>query len=137
MDFKSDPSSGLPIYLQLIEQFKYHISVGSLRAEEQLPSVRKLSTELRINPNTIAKAFNIMETEGIVYTKRGEGTFVSSQAETSSKEGRIDVLRGLVDQVVETAITLKISSEEVCSMIQQGFATRSSAGDAGNHEKEE
>jgi len=127
MNFKIDPSSGLPLYLQLIEQFKYHISVGSLRAEDQLPSVRKLSTELRINPNTIAKAFNIMETEGIVYTKRGEGTFVSAQAEITSKEDRLDVLRNLVGQVVETAMTLKVSTGEVCSMVEKEFALRNRA----------
>jgi GntR family transcriptional regulator len=136
MNFKIDPSSGLPIYLQLIEQIKYHISVGTLRAEDQLPSVRKLSTDLRVNPNTIAKAFNIMENDGIVYTKRGEGTFVSSQAADSSKEDRLEVLRGLVEQVVETAITLKVPKEEVHRMIDRGIDGKSQGAPLQNQGSE-
>lgn len=129
MNFKIDPSSGLPIYLQLIDQIKYHISVGTLKAEDQLPSVRKLSTELRINPNTIAKAFNIMETDGIVYTRRGEGTFISSQAEVSSNKDRLEVLKNLVDQVVETALTLKVPREELQKLIETGYEEKQNAGE--------
>jgi len=128
MNFKIDPSSGLPIYLQLIDQIKYHISVGTLKAEDQLPSVRKLSTELRINPNTIAKAFNIMETDGIVYTKRGEGTFISSQAESSSQKDRLDVLTGIVDQAVETALTLKVPADELLKLVQSRYNAKNGAG---------
>ncbi|MGV8125546.1 MAG: GntR family transcriptional regulator [Candidatus Xenobiia bacterium LiM19] len=128
MNFKIDPSSGLPIYLQLIDQIKYHISVGTLKAEDQLPSVRKLSTELRINPNTIAKAFNIMETDGIVYTKRGEGTFISTQAELSSNKDRLEVLTGLVDQVIETALTLKVPMEELQKLVESRYSEKQDAG---------
>lgn len=127
MNFKIDPSSGLPIYLQLIDQIKYHISVGTLKAEDQLPSVRKLSTELRINPNTIAKAFNIMETDGIVYTKRGEGTFISTQAEVSSHKDRLEVLTGLVDQVIETALTLKVPREELQKLVESRYSEKQDA----------
>ncbi|MDQ7826001.1 MAG: GntR family transcriptional regulator [Candidatus Eremiobacteraeota bacterium] len=126
MNLKIDPSSGLPIYLQLIEQIKYHISVGTMKAEDQLPSVRKLSMDLRINPNTIAKAFNIMENEGIVYTKRGEGTFISSAAAESSKEERLGVLRNLLGQVAETARTLKVPPAEVHQMLDEHLSTAGS-----------
>jgi GntR family transcriptional regulator len=132
MNLKIDPSSGLPLYLQLIEQIKYHISVGTLRAEDQLPSVRKLSMDLRINPNTIAKAFNIMETEGIVYTKRGEGTFISSNAADSSKEERRGVLRSLIGQVVETAKALDVSPAEVQRMLDEGFNDKSHPNSPGS-----
>ena len=123
MNLKIDPSSGLPIYHQLIEQIKHSIAIGVMKAEDQLPSVRKLSMDLRINPNTIAKAYNIMEMEGIVYTKRGEGTFISSGASEPSIKSQRAVLRGLVDQVVETAKSMKIPEDEVHDMIETSYKT--------------
>lgn len=130
MNFKIDPSSGLPIYHQLIEQIKYLIAAGTLQAEDQLPSVRKLSVDLRINPNTIAKAYNIMETSGIVYTRRGEGTFISPQVASSSGESRLQVIRSVVRQVTETAITMKISREDVLKMVNEDFDKLESEGEA-------
>jgi GntR family transcriptional regulator len=132
MNLKIDPASGLPIYLQLIEQIKYHISVGTIRAEDQLPSVRKLSTDLRVNPNTIAKAFNIMETEGIVYSKRGEGTFISPNAAESSKEERRGVLKNLLKQVAETAEALNVPPDEVHRMMDECFKETSNTIPSGS-----
>lgn len=73
-----DPKSRLPIYEQLIENIKNLIIIGGLKKDEQLPSVRNLSIDLTINPNTIQKAYKELERQGYIYTIRGRGNFVSS-----------------------------------------------------------
>ena len=74
---RPNPSSGVPIYLQLIEQVKHAIETGALRAGEQLPGIRPLAERLVINPNTVAKAYRELEHEGIIELRHGAGAFVS------------------------------------------------------------
>jgi GntR family transcriptional regulator len=66
MIFRSNPSSGLPVYLQLIEQVKHAVDVGSLRPGDQLPTIRRVAEDLVINPNTVAKAYRDLEHEGVI-----------------------------------------------------------------------
>src|SRR5689334_25110474 len=78
MLFKPNPASGVPIYLQLMEQVKHSIETGALRAGEQLPGIRPLAEELVINPNTVAKAYRELEHEGAIELRQGAGAFVSA-----------------------------------------------------------
>src|SRR5256714_778055 len=78
MIFRPNPSLGVPIYLQLMEQVKHAIETGALRAGEQLPGIRPLAEELVINPNTVAKAYRELEHEGIIELRHGAGAFVSA-----------------------------------------------------------
>src|SRR5256714_12852548 len=80
MLFRPNPSSGVPIYLQLMEQVKHAIETGALRAGDQLPGIRPLAEELVINPNTVAKAYRELEHEGIIELRHGAGAFVSANA---------------------------------------------------------
>src|SRR5205807_1085653 len=73
MLFRPNPSSGVPIYLQLMEQVKHGIETGALRAGEQLPGIRPLAEELVINPNTVAKAYRELEHEGVIELRHGAG----------------------------------------------------------------
>jgi GntR family transcriptional regulator len=75
---KPNPSSGVPIYLQLMEQVKHAIETGALRPGEQLPGIRPLAEELVINVNTVAKAYRELEHEGVIELKHGAGAFVSA-----------------------------------------------------------
>ena len=77
---RPNPSSGVPIYLQLIEQVKHAIETGALRAGEQLPGIRPLAERLVINPNTVAKAYRELEHEGVIELRHGAGAFVSGDA---------------------------------------------------------
>ncbi len=79
MLFRPNPSSGVPIYLQLMEQVKHAIETGALRPGEQLPGIRPLAEELVINPNTVAKAYRELEHEGVIELRHGAGAFVSAQ----------------------------------------------------------
>jgi GntR family transcriptional regulator len=75
-----DKQSSRPVYEQIIEQFKRLILVGSLKPDEQIPSVRALSLDLSVNPNTVQKAYNELELIGITYSVPGVGRFVSKDA---------------------------------------------------------
>ena len=77
MLLRPNPSSGVPIYLQLMEQVKHAIETGALRPGEQLPGIRPLAEALVINPNTVAKAYRELEHEGLVAARPGVGTFVT------------------------------------------------------------
>ena len=78
MIFRPNPSLGVPIYLQLMEQVKHAIETGALRPGEQLPGIRPLAEELVINPNTVAKAYRELEHEGVIELRHGAGAFVSA-----------------------------------------------------------
>ena len=80
MIVKPNPSSGVPIYLQLMEQVKHAIETGALRPGEQLPGIRPLAEELVINPNTVAKAYRELEHEGVIELRHGAGAFVAGNA---------------------------------------------------------
>jgi GntR family transcriptional regulator len=71
-----NPSSGVPVYLQLMEQVKHAVETGALRPGEQLPATRKVAEELVLNPNTVAKAYRELEHEGIIEMRKGLGAFV-------------------------------------------------------------
>src|SRR5258707_14596185 len=72
-----NPSSGVPVYLQLEAQVKQAVAAGALRTGEALPSTRKLAAELRINPNTVARAYQDLERDGVTRSVPGGGTFVA------------------------------------------------------------
>ena len=78
-------SDARPIYVQIMDEVRRALVVGSLRAEDPLPSVRQLAADLRLNPNTVAQAYRELERDGVVYVRRGQGTFVAA---VSSPEGQ-------------------------------------------------
>ena len=77
MLFRPNPSLGVPIYLQLMEQVKHAIETGALKSGDQLPGIRPLAEELVMNPNTVAKAYRELEHEGVIELRHGSGAFVS------------------------------------------------------------
>ncbi len=89
MLFRPNPSSGVPIYLQLMEQVKHAIETGALRPGEQLPGIRPLAEELVINPNTVAKAYRELEHEGVIELRQGAGAFVSDKAPTKKDADKL------------------------------------------------
>src|SRR4051812_43513914 len=76
MIFRLNPSSGLPLYVQLIEQIKHALETGSLRVGEQLPSVRQMAEDALINPNTVVRAYRELQHEGIIELRHGSGAFI-------------------------------------------------------------
>ena len=95
---KPNPSSGVPIYLQLMEQVKHAIETGALKPGEQLPSIRPLAEELVINPNTVAKAYRELEHEGVIELRQGAGAFVSDKAPTKKDADKLRAAQATVAQ---------------------------------------
>src|SRR5918996_4110530 len=101
MLFRPNPSSGVPIYLQLMEQIKHGIETGALRPGEQLPGIRPLAEELVMNPNTVAKAYRELEHEGVVELRHGAGAFVSPNAGARKAADKLRAAQAVVAAAVE------------------------------------
>lgn len=91
MLFRPNPSSGVPIYLQLIEQVRHAVETGALRPGDQLPGMRTLAEQLVINPNTVARVYRELEHEGVIELRHGSGAFI---AETAARPSAAQVRRG-------------------------------------------
>jgi len=115
---KPNPSSGVPIYLQLMEQVRHAIETGALKAGEQLPSIRPLAEELVINPNTVAKAYRELEHEGVIELRQGAGAFVSDKATTIEDAERLKAAQTLVAQGIERLRGRGISDEEIRRLVE-------------------
>lgn len=122
MWFHIDPSSGIPIYVQLIEQVKKATASGLLTTGEQLPSVRELAVELTVNPNTVSKAYQELEREGIIETLRGRGTFVSQKGSQLGKEEKKKALQEKMQNFLVEAHHLKASQEEIQEVFREELA---------------
>ena len=98
-----------PIYEQVMDSFRKQIISGDLKTDDKLPSVRELSAELAINPNTISRAYRELEHEGYIYTAQGKGCFVSEVPETNS---RITELKKILKQTIDELKFLGVRKEE-------------------------
>lgn len=112
----------MPIYRQLFTQLRQRIVSGELAAAAQLPSVRELATELKINPLTVAKVFQMLEAEGLVETRRGLGTFVADGNVTRSQKEKRELIADAVAQVVAEARHLGMDEGEVIKLVRREFA---------------
>src|SRR5688572_4996716 len=129
MIIKPNPSLGVPIYLQLVEQVKHAIETGALRPGDQLPSIRPLAEELVINANTVAKAYRELEREGVVELKQGAGAFVADTAR--ARRGDAEKFRGAQPLVAETIGELRkrgLSDDEIRRLFEAEVAGFSKAG---------
>ncbi len=113
-----DPRSGVPIYLQIIEQVKRSVALGILQAGEQLPTVKQLALDLTVNPNTVAKAYRELERESVIETFAGRGSFISGNgATTSVKTAAADVARGAVDAALREAKSVGLARADVRELV--------------------
>jgi GntR family transcriptional regulator len=132
MIIKPNPSLGVPIYLQLVEQVKHAIETGALQPGDQLPSIRPLAEELVINVNTVAKAYRELETEGVVELRQGAGAFVATR--TRASEGGAEKFRGAQSLVAATVDKLRargLSDDEIRRLVEAQLAGLSQAGGQG------
>ena len=116
MIIRVNPSSGTPIYLQLMEQIKHAIATGALQAGEQLPTMRKLAVELVINPNTVIRAYRELEREAIVEIRRGSGAFVSESAAGRTKISR--KAQAVMQSAVDRLSTAGLTEDEIRRLME-------------------
>lgn len=122
MFLKPSPASGVPIYLQLMEQVKHAIEIGALRPGEQLPGYRPLAEELVINVNTVAKAYRELEHEGVIELRHGAGAFVSSGGLRSKVSDRVRGARPLVASTVSKLRARGLGDEEIRRLFEAELA---------------
>lgn len=122
MLFRPNPSSGVPIYLQLMEQVKHAIETGALRPGEQLPGIRPLAEELVINPNTVAKAYRELEHEGIVELRQGAGAFVAENARRKESATALRAGQAVVSAAIEKLRARGLTDEEIRRLFEAELA---------------
>jgi GntR family transcriptional regulator len=118
--FRVSPSSGVPLYLQLMEQVKHAIETGALRPGDQLPTIRALAQELVMNSNTVVRAYRELEHEGIVELRHGLGAFISSSVSAKGKVMR--QAQTIVESAVERLRSLGITELEIRRLFESEFS---------------
>ncbi len=122
MLFAVDFKLGKPVYLQIVDQVKAAAASGALRAGEPLPAIRPVAEQLRVNRNTIAKAYAELEKQGVIETLAGKGCFLrDNHASPLKKEARVDLLARDLDQAAIQAHHLQIGREDFLKLARERF----------------
>lgn len=111
--------SGKPVYLQVVDQIKAAAASGAMRAGESLPSIRPLAEELRVNRNTIARAYSELESLGVIETLPGKGCFLKENNSPLRKEVRRKLLIEEIDQAIVQAHHLRVPREEFLDLVSE------------------
>src|SRR5262245_2033930 len=122
MLFRTNPSLGVPIYLQLMEQVRHAIETGALRPGDQLPGIRPLAEELVINPNTVAKAYRELEHEGVLELRHGAGAFVAEGVGARKVAEKLRAGQAIVVAAIERLRTRGVSDEEIRRLFEAELA---------------
>ena len=129
MLFRPNPASGVPIYLQLMEQVKHAVETGALRPGEQLPGIRPLAEELVINPNTVAKAYRELEHDGVIELRQGAGAFVSAAAGGQGRAEKFRGARAIMAAAVKQLRARGVTEDEIRRLIDAELAGLSAKGE--------
>ena len=117
--FELKRDRGNPVYLQIQHQLERRIASGALSPGDALPSVRALAKQLRVNPNTVVRAYRELEFRGLVVTRHGEGTFVAEDAETQSQPG--DLIAERAEQLVDEAKQLGLTKDQTLAAVKAAW----------------
>lgn len=121
MRFQINFKSGKPVYLQLVDQVKAAAASGAVQAGEPLPSIRPLAEELRVNRNTVAKAYTELESQRVIETVAGKGCFVRANNSPFKKDVRLKLLAEEIDDAVVQAHHLQIAKSEFLRLAEDRF----------------
>jgi GntR family transcriptional regulator len=119
--FDITPASAAPIWRQIEEGMRRMISLGTLVPGDAVPSVRDLAQQLRVNPNTVARAYQRLTDAGVFSVRRGEGTFVAETPATLKKSERHETLREAANQFAGTALAVGASVDEATAEVERSF----------------
>lgn len=136
MKFQVDYKAGKPVYLQLVDQVKRAAASGILKTGDALPSIRPLAEELRVNRNTVAKAYSELESQGILETHPGKGVFLREAAPRLNQESRDSLLIREIDPAVVAAHHLQVEENRFLKLVRQryrDFEQDRTQGPTGGH----
>lgn len=123
MQIRIDYDSGVPIYVQIMDRVKHLVATGMLQPGDQLPTIRQLSVELRVDPNTVVHAYRELDREGVISTQQGRGTFISEHPDSEQlSQLRRERLNVIVGNALLEALSLGYSAEEIRSALEARLA---------------
>ena len=123
MNLEIDFRSGIPIYIQVVERIKEMLAAGKLKPGDQLPTVRALALELRVNFNTVARAYHILDEAGVISTQQGRGTYILEMPPPEMIENiRQEAVEALTQRYLADAARLGVSPEELTEILQDQAA---------------
>ncbi len=121
MFLRIEPTSGIPITRQIMDQIRLRCASGSLSPGDRLPSVRELARELTVNQNTVLRVYERLTHEGLLERRHGDGTYVAQVLPADQARVQHEALRNDVERLAHRAIALGVSSDELLSMIGRAF----------------
>ncbi len=119
IDFKLDPKSGVPYYRQIIDQIRYGVATGRLNVGEQLPTVRALAVQLKVNLNTVSKAYRELEIQSLLETQQGTGTFIGSVDIKIPESESQNKLADICTEFLSIASTYGFGIEEIVQELRK------------------
>ena len=130
---KIDPDSGTPIYLQIIDELKTAVLSGRYRDGDRVLPVRELAVQLRVNPNTVAKAYRLMQDEGLLVSRPGGGTFIAVPEAFSLRREREEAIAAQLGRLVAKAKAFDIGPERLRELLDDAW--KRPAGDQHGRER--
>jgi GntR family transcriptional regulator len=123
-----DPSSHVPIYLQIADAVRAAVAAGVYRPGESLPSLRAMAIQIHVNPNTVQRAYDSLERDGLVYSQRGRGLFVAERGTASAQSMAGDGVRRTFDEAIRAGQIAGMSAEQVQSIFAAALQHAAQAG---------
>ncbi|MDR2742019.1 MAG: GntR family transcriptional regulator [Treponema sp.] len=116
--FSLDMATGVPVYRQIIQQIEYAILSGRVQAGDRLPTIRSLAVDLKINPNTIAKAYGELEIRGILNKQVGSGTYISGKKPVREEDARDRKIQEVLGRFIDEMYSLGVEKKELVNLIE-------------------
>lgn len=123
MLFSLDTKSPKSIYRQMVDRVKSDVARGALDAGDQLPTIRDAAAQLRVNRNTVARAYRELEQQGIIYTRPGGGSFIADTMSDLQKRERVRILEEMAAEMVVQAFHFQIAPDELIEIIRKQIET--------------
>jgi len=114
MNVRISAESGIPIYTQIVDRVRHLVATGALKPGEQLPTIRQLAVDLRVDPNTVARAYTILDNEGVISSQQGRGTYIAEHPDEERLAAfRAEQLRHVMRQAIVETLSLGYAPEDV------------------------
>jgi GntR family transcriptional regulator len=132
---KIDPRSHVPIYRQIAEEVRAAVAAGIYRPGEVLPSLRAMAVEIQVNPNTVQRAYDELEREGLIYSQRGRGLFVCEQGTASAQLTAGDGVRRSFDEAIRASLAAGMKTRQIREIFHAALAQMSKANESASERR--
>ena len=119
MNITINIKDGVPLYRQIANQIRYMVASGILKPDEEIAAVRSLALQLNVTPNTVVKAYDELESAGVIYKRRGAGTYISGATTTLANRERLRIIEGRIDALLAEAHQLDFGTDDLLELIRK------------------